>query len=102
MQQPMPMSAKGVAVSLDALDPNGNFVHIGTTTSDASGKFSYAFTPEVPGKYTVIASFAGSKSYGSSSAETAIAVSEAPATTNAPTPAPQSIADTYFLPCLSS
>jgi hypothetical protein len=78
-QQAIPANAKGVEVSLDTLDPNGNFVHIGTATSDMSGTFSYLWTPEVPGKYTVIATFAGSKSYGSSYAETAMGVSEAPA-----------------------
>ena len=77
-QQAMPTNAKGVEVTLDAIDPNNNFVHIGTATSDTSGLFSYVFTPEIPGKYTIIATFAGSKSYYSSYAETAIGVSEAP------------------------
>ena len=36
MQKPMPTNAKGVEVSLDTLDPNGNFVHIGTATTDTS------------------------------------------------------------------
>jgi hypothetical protein len=98
MQQTMPFNVKGVTVSLNALDPNGNFVPIGTVTSDASGMFKKSFTPEIPGDYTIVASFAGSKSYGSSSAETAISVSEAPSPTNAPTTAPQSMADIYFLP----
>jgi outer membrane protein assembly factor BamB len=97
-QQAMPTDAKGVEVTLDAVDPNGNFVHIGTVTSDSSGMFKKAFTPEVPGEYTIIASFAGSKSYYTSYAETAIAVSDAPATL-APTAAPvQSMADLYFVP----
>jgi len=78
-QQACPGNAKGVEVSLDTLDPNGNFVHIGTATSDKSGTYSYMFTPEVPGKYTIIATFAGSKSYYSSYAETAIGVEETPA-----------------------
>ena len=30
MQQAMPTDAKGVPVSLDAIDPNGNYIHIGT------------------------------------------------------------------------
>jgi len=84
MQKSFPSTATGVEVTLDALDPNGNFVHIGTPTSDTSGTFSYMFTPEVPGKYTIIATFAGSESYGSSYAETAIGVEEAPAATAAP------------------
>jgi hypothetical protein len=84
MQQPRPTNATGVEVTLDAVDPNGNFVHIGTVTSDTSGLFHYAWkTPDVPGEYTVIATFAGSKSYWPSYTETAMVVSEA-----APTPSP--------------
>jgi len=49
------------------LDPNNNFYQVGTATSDATGFFSLDFTPEVPGKYTIIASFAGSKAYYGSS-----------------------------------
>jgi hypothetical protein len=81
MQQAIPGNATGVEVTLDAVDPNGNFVHIGSVTSDMSGMFKKAFTPEVPGEYTIIATFAGSNSYGSSYAETAIDVSEAPQAT---------------------
>ncbi len=100
MQQSIPTGATGVSVSLDALDPNGNFVHIGDVTSDALGKYSYAFTPDVPGKYTILSSFAGSNSYGSSYAETAIVVSES-APTVAPTSAAlQSAADMYFVPAV--
>jgi outer membrane protein assembly factor BamB len=87
MQFPRPANATGVEVTLDAVDPNGNFVHIGTATSDTSGTFSYQWTPEVPGKYTVIATFAGSESYYASYAETAIGVDEAPAAPAAPEPA---------------
>jgi hypothetical protein len=85
-QQALPSDAKGVEVTLDAIDPNNNFVHIGTVTSDLSGTFGYAFTPEVPGKYTIIATFAGSKSYNSAYAETYINVEDAPP---APEPEPQ-------------
>ena len=35
-QQAMPTNAKGVEVTLTAIDPNGN-THIGTATSDTSG-----------------------------------------------------------------
>jgi hypothetical protein len=71
-------AATGVDVILTVVDPNNNVYDIGTATSDSSGMFSYLFTPEVPGKYTVIATFAGSKSYYASFAETAIGVDEAP------------------------
>jgi hypothetical protein len=83
-QQGKPANATGVEVSLDTIDPNGNYVHIDTVTSDDSGMFKKMWTPEVPGEYTVIATFAGTKSYFSSSAETAIGVSEAPAATAEP------------------
>jgi len=83
-QQPMPTNAKGVELTLDALDPNCNFVHIGTVTSDIAGNFGYAFVPEVPGLYKIIATFAGSKSYYSSYAETFANVEEAPPATAAP------------------
>lgn len=82
-QHVIPSNAAGVPVTLDTIDPNGNYVHIGNVTSDMSGSFSYIWTPEVPGKYTVIVTFQGSNSYFASNAETAIGVSEA-----APTASP--------------
>jgi hypothetical protein len=98
MQQPKPTNATGVNVTVSVLDPNNNEYEVGTTTSDASGMFKLAFTPQVPGEYTIIASFAGSESYYSSTAETAISVSEAPAATSPPATPPASLADIYFLP----
>ncbi|MGD0451934.1 MAG: hypothetical protein ABSA79_12895 [Candidatus Bathyarchaeia archaeon] len=101
MQFPIPTNATGVEVSLDTFDPNGNYVHIGNATSDSTGMFSYQWVPEVPGKYTVIATFEGSNGYYGSSSETAAAVDEAAAT---PTPTPQaatSVADTYFIPAIA-
>jgi len=76
-------TVEGIEVTLDTLDPNGNFVNIGTVTSDASGMFKKLWEPEVPGEYTIIATFAGSKSYGPSYAETAVGITEA-----APSPTP--------------
>jgi len=52
MQKPIPADVTGVPVSLDTLDPNGNFVHIGDVTTDMSGTFGHTWTPEVPGEYT--------------------------------------------------
>jgi len=78
MQRPIPADVTGVPVSLDTLDPNGNFVHIGDVTTDMSGMFKKMWTPEVPGEYTVFATFMGDYSYGSSYAETAVGVVEAP------------------------
>jgi outer membrane protein assembly factor BamB len=101
MDQPLPTSATGVPVSIDAVDPNGNFIHIGTATSDITGAYSYKWTPpDIPGKYTIVATFSGSNSYGSSSGETA-AVVASPTTTAAPTPTPTSVADMYFVPAIA-
>ncbi len=89
LQQPMPTNATGVTVTLDSIDPNNNFVHIGTATSDLSGLYSFMWTPPIPGKYTIIATFQGSDSYYSSYAETAMGISPAaahPSTTTTPPP----------------
>jgi len=56
------------------------------------------FTPEVPGEYTVIATFEGSESYWTSTAQTYLGVLDAPDATPEPTQAPASMADQYFLP----
>ena len=88
----------GVEVVLSVLDPNNNFHEVGRTTSDASGLYSVAFTPDVPGKYTIVAIFAGSESYYSSSAETALNIENPPAATPQPTQASTSAADQYILP----
>ena len=73
-----PFNVVGVPVSIDAVDPNGNFVHIATVTSDGSGTYSYVWKPDLVGKYTVTATFAGDDSYGSSFSETAVGVVQAP------------------------
>jgi hypothetical protein len=78
LQRPMPTNATGVDVTLAVVDANGNYREIGTATSDISGTFSYVWQPDIPGKYTVVASFKGTESYGSSFAETAFTVAEAP------------------------
>jgi len=100
MKQEKPTNATGVSVIVSVVDPNGNNYNVGTTTSDASGAFKLAFDPQVPGEYTVIASFAGSGSYYGSSAETAVYIGEAHATAT-PTAAPvQSMVDQYFVPAV--
>lgn len=101
-QMPKPMDAKGVTVTLAALDSNNNWIDIGEATSDVNGVFGLTWTPEVPGLYQIIATFAGSGSYGSSSASTYLSAVEAPVTepTPEPTPTPASVADMYFVPAV--
>jgi hypothetical protein len=96
MQQPKPTNATGVKVTISVLDPNNNCYDVGTTTSDVDGFFKLTFTPEVPGEYTVYATFSGSESYYGSSALTAINVEAAPQPTPEPTPVPQAPVETYF------
>ena len=97
MQKPRPTDVTGVEVVISVLDPNNNVYEVGRATSDANGMYSATFTPEVPGKYAVIASFEGSESYWQSHAETALFVEEAPAATPVPTPTPAPMTDTYVI-----
>jgi hypothetical protein len=93
-----PTNTTGVPVSINVLDSNGNYREIGTTTSDVNGFYSFKWTPDIDGKYTVFAIFAGSKAYYGSYGETAFAV-DLSAPTASPSPVPvQSMADQYFLP----
>ena len=90
MQKPIPanVTVTGVPVSIDAVDPNGNAIHIATVSSDMSGTFGYTWTPEISGQYKVTASFMGDDSYGSSWAQTYATVVEAPVITPTPTQTP--------------
>jgi hypothetical protein len=96
-QKPRPTDVTGVEVIVSVLDPNTNFYEVGRATSDENGVFKLMFTPEVPGEYSVYASFEGSEGYWPSQAETTIGVSEAPAASPAPTPTPAPMTDTYVL-----
>jgi hypothetical protein len=71
---------------------------MGTTTTDTNGKYAYTFTPDVPGTYTVTATFLGSDSYFTSSSQTTVAFDMPAGATPEPTLAPQSVADIYFIP----
>ncbi len=88
MQQPMPTNITGVPVTLSVLDANGNYRVIGTTTTNAQGTFGFNWTPDIPGAYTVTATFAGTGAYYGSSA-TAYFDATLPSTP-APTVAPAS------------
>jgi len=95
-QQPMPTNITGVPVTLSVVDANGNTRTIGTTTTDSSGTFAYNWKPDIPGNFTVIATFPGTNSYYGSCAEAHFYAST-PASTTAPTPAPASNTNTYVM-----
>ena len=85
--QPMPSNATGVSITISVSDSNNNFRAIGTTTSNVYGTYSLTWTPDIPGDYTVISSFAGSNSYYPSSSATAFHASSpvaTPTTTTVP------------------
>jgi outer membrane protein assembly factor BamB len=101
MQQVKPADVMGVEVIIEVFDPNSNHYEIGRTTSDGNGFFKLAFTPEVPGEYTVYARFAGSESYWPSSHSHCYhALKTLHVATAAPTPAPTSLVDLYFVPAV--
>ena len=81
--KPRPLMATGVEVVISAYDPNYNYYELGRVTSDAAGMFKLMFEPQVPGEYTVIATFEGSDSYWPSGAECAIGVTETPTSASA-------------------
>lgn len=87
-QVPRPTNATGVEVTLSVVDANGNYREIGKTTSSSDGFYSFAWNPDISGKYQVYASFAGSAAYWPSHAEGAFVVDAAQAT---PTPQSQII-----------
>jgi hypothetical protein len=100
MQAVHPSNITGVPVTISVLDANENYRQIGVVTSDSEGFFSFQWTPDIPGKYTVIASFAGSAAYGSSKSETAFYSTTSVTPTAVPRVVP-SIADQYFIPAVA-
>ena len=68
----------GVPVSLDAVGPDGEYIHLGMVTSDGySGTFAFdKWQPETAGLYTITATFMGDESYGSSFATTYLTVAK--------------------------
>ena len=100
MQKAMPTDFIGVQVNIDVIDSNGNYRNIGSATTDASGTFSLSWLPDIPGDFTVIATFMGTNGYWPSFAETSFSVDSA-ATTPTPSPEPvMSISDQYFIPAI--
>jgi outer membrane protein assembly factor BamB len=81
LQGQHPTNVVGVPVSIDAVDPNNNFVHLGDAVSDETGTFAFVWTPTIAGQYKISATFMGDDSYGSSYANTYVNVAEASAAT---------------------
>jgi hypothetical protein len=73
-QQPCPAQATGVPVKLQAISSDGATTDLGTVTSDSYGLFKKMWNPQNAGEYTIVATFQGTNSYGSSYSETAIGV----------------------------
>jgi hypothetical protein len=100
MQQEYPTNFTGVQVTINVIDANGNYRTIGTSTTDASGFYGLHWTPDIAGKYTVFASFAGTNGYYSSYSEAAFAVDEPVATATPQPTQPPSASDLYFIPAI--
>ena len=101
-QQEQPTNFTGVTVTLTAIDSNNNLINIGSATTNMNGLYSYIWTPpNVSGKYTVTATFAGTNSYYPSNAQTTMVVQSAASPTTSPTATPTSVADMYFVPAIA-
>ena len=96
-QQQFPASATGVDVTIDVIDSNGNFRNIGTATSNTAGKYSLVWEPDIPGEYTIMATFVGTNSYGSSYDQTTMYVEQAPVPPPIPEQPIEPPTDTYIL-----
>jgi hypothetical protein len=72
-----PEEATGVEVVFNLVNSTGHILDLDRTTSDKSGQFSYVFTPDKEGTYTVLATFYGSGGYYGSCAQTNIHVGAA-------------------------
>ncbi len=96
-----PTDASGIPLTVSVLDANGNYRVVGTTTSDLTGAYKFNWKPDISGDYTVYVTFAGSAAYYGSVAQSAFFVENEEAATAAPTPAPESTADTYFVPAIA-
>jgi hypothetical protein len=79
-QKPLPTNFTGVDVVLSVVDANHNSRTIGTATTDTHGFYSLQWTPDISGKYSVIATFTGTNGYWPSTAEASFAVGAAVAT----------------------
>lgn len=88
IQKPMPTNAKGVQVKISVIGSDGVEQILGTATSDASGNFGFAWTPQTQGQYQIKATFEGTESYGNSHSTTYVMVGPAQGAVITPTIAP--------------
>ena len=100
-QSPKPTNATGVPVTVSYVDPNNNLYTIGTVTTDTNGQYSMTFKPDIPGTYAITATFGGSNSYFTSSAQTHMTFDLPASATASPTAQPASPADLYFVPAIA-
>jgi hypothetical protein len=84
----------GVPVTLTAIGSNGTVIDIGSTTTNGYyGTFGMSWTPPKEDTYTIMASFAGDDSYGSSTGATMATVGPAPTVPTAQTNQGQTTVD---------
>jgi outer membrane protein assembly factor BamB len=103
-QKQIPSNATGVPIAINAIDPNGNLISLGTTASDTNGFYTLEVDTSKldagQGTYRVIATFQGSESYFASNAESSFVLTE-PSATTAPTLVPTTASETYFIPAIA-
>ncbi|MGA2385755.1 MAG: PQQ-binding-like beta-propeller repeat protein [Candidatus Bathyarchaeia archaeon] len=92
-QQPEPANFTGVPVTISVHDSNGNTRVIGTAMTNANGMYTLAWIPDIPGNFTVTATFCGNNGYYGSSDTTSFNVMQQ-AVTPPPTATPASNAAT--------
>ncbi len=90
-QQPCPATLTGVPVKLQAIDANGTTTDLGTVTSDSYGIFKKLWAPTATGEYTIVATFEGTNSYGSSYAGAVFGVTAASDSEQTTTSGPEQI-----------
>ena len=95
------VTVTGVPVSIDVIDPNSNFFHLDTVTSDEKGNFGYSWNPTIAGQYKITATFEGDQSYGSSWATTYATVSDAPTTQPTQEPVSLDTTNTVMIPLIA-
>ncbi len=96
-QEPQPSNYTGVTVALSVVDSNGNYRQIGTATTDATGIYSYTWTPDISGDFTVYANFVGTNGYWPSYAEDHFTVMQPPQPTSTQSTLDMASTQSYIL-----